>query len=119
MKITSVWSFVAFREWLEVRCAAPYTTANLGHKGHGFKAVYRQNKITISFGTQGRSGSLNDAKIEIIFDFYKTLGRQRHNAGQYSYDVFSAAPDMILTPFVPALIRDYECEMLERVICWS
>lgn len=110
MKIT----FEQFRVWLVEKCKTSYKTANLGHQGSGITAKYapKTNTLTIGFGTKDREGRLKDDELCVIFARYLALGKRRHKAGRYSYRIFKDAPDMVLTPFVPALIRDFECELL-------
>jgi len=103
--------FKDFLIWLKRNCKTPYRTANLGHQGNGITATYEKNCLQLSFGNNGKRGSLKDVEIEIIFNHYLSLRKKRLNAGQYSGAKFTSAPDMIKTPFVPALFRDFEFEL--------
>ena len=106
--------FAQFRAWLARKCRGSYRTANLGHRGDGIGAKYnaRTGQLKISFGARGGTGILTDSELKVIFDRYVALRARRLRAGAYAFPNFRPGFNMILVPFVPALIRDFECELL-------
>jgi len=103
--------FKDFLKWLERRCRTVYCTANLGHRGDGIKATYRNSCLFLIWGDRGGKGSLKDDVLRVIFDRYTKLGKRCTMAGQYALGKFKVCPNKIMAPFVPALIRDYEYEL--------
>jgi len=107
-------TFAQFRAWLARRCRTSYKTANLGHQGNGIEAKYntKTGQLTISYGVRGGTGTLTDKQLEVIFDRYVALKARRLRATEYAHPNFRPGINMMLVPFVPALIRDFECELL-------
>ncbi len=110
MKKQKALRFEEFIGWLKKRCRTRYRTANLGHRGNGIAAIYSKGVLHLEWGNKGGKGKMKKKDIALIFERFLELKKKRAKAGQYAHEIFMQAPDMIMTPFVPALIRDYEYE---------
>ena len=99
-----------FITWLRKECRTPYRTGTLGHQKY-ITAVWEPSGLRIDFGTKGVNKTMTEGEIKIIYQRYVDLGPNRLKTGQYESDVFKTAPERIGTPYVPALIRDFEMEL--------
>ncbi len=102
-------NFENFIAWLQMNCQEPRTTITLGGQS-SFKSTIGNDgrSLTIEFGSRGKSGNLSENELVSIWERYWNLGGMRHRTSEYNDPIWPETPDLILAPYVPALIRDFE-----------
>ena len=98
-----------FLTWLRKKCKTSYCTGTLGHQTF-ITAVWESGGLRIHYGEKGGNKLMTEEDINTIFRRYLDLGPNRLKTGQYEWGTFHDAPDRNGTPYVPALIRDFEME---------
>ena len=107
-------NFKDFYRWLIDKCEKPRKTTTLGGTS-SFRATISNDGsfLTIEFGGQGNSGSLSQGELDSIWSRYWKLGGRKHKVCEYNQPIWIETPSMILAPYVPALIRDFENDTRE------
>ena len=102
-------NFENFLEWLRINCIEPRKTKTLAEQS-SFKAIIGNDgrSLTIEFGSEGRSGDLSENDLHFIWKRYRDLGGSKHMTSEYNNPKWPETPSLILAPYVPALIRDFE-----------
>ena len=99
--------FSYFIDWLTEKCSESYTTPTIGRRTK-VSVVFKNNNLTVSYGSSGNSGELDKNELLSIFDRYHKLGDWKHQTSQYTDPKWKKTPNRILAPYAAALIRDFD-----------
>ena len=67
-----------------------------------------RKSLFIKFGEKGNSGFLLFDKVSVVWDRYWALEQNKYKTGHYSDPKWKKTPNRILSPYIAALIRDFE-----------